>query len=263
MRWSLVFFLLYNYTLLNKSKSLQNNFFSVQRWEYVNYGLDKGKKHIFEKREYDETMRLVNYVEMARGACNVVDSVIFQYNKIGKLASKIEFVPTDSLISDCRSYLKESNHLIYYYSPEGYLSRIDTINFSIINFNNSTVFLARDSLKLLQNEFRDILLVMSDSKLIKLKTINVNQTKIFSANFIPTILSQYGIPSDALLKSMTFDLQNGFLVNDNFDFKFFFVKREYVYKNCLPQEIKISVTNKRTKIITKYLEGFNYSLIQK
>ncbi len=88
-------------------------------------------------------------------------------------------------------------------------------------------------------------------------------SKTLKTNFIPSILTNYGIPYNELLDSCSYSIsQKGLLHNDNFYFENFHIQREYFYDGLKLTTVKISRVNKNDNQRIEIIEKFKINNIE-
>ena len=114
-----------------------------------------------------------------------------------------------------------------------------------LNKVNDKYLLSRPYLKIL-----DLLLTLNPNK--------VNNHYFFNKGIIPTIFTEYGIPSNEVLNSFSFNIihDNNLISNDEFYFLDYIVKRKYRYLNSVLQSVTIIVESTKNLIIREYEEKY-------
>ena len=90
-----------------------------------------------------------------------------------------------------------------------------------------------------------------------IKTFEIKSENNLKVNFIPTILTRYGIPFNELLDSCKYSITNGGLLeNDNFYFENFTVNRDFEYDGLVLKTVNIVRVNKVNNQTERIIEKF-------
>jgi hypothetical protein len=109
----------------------------------------------------------------------------------------------------------------------------------------------------LTSYYTDVLAVILDLMQFNLKVSDLSLKYAIKTNFIPSILTNYGIPTDELLDSCSYLIaKEGFLKEDNFYFSHYTVHRTYYYNDSILQCVNIKIIDNPKKRISEIKENF-------
>lgn len=120
--------------------------------------------------------------------------------------------------------------------------------------NETFQYPLKDKYELGNLYLNDIKLIL---ELMDKKTFEIKSKNTLKTNFIPSILTRYGIPYNELLDSCKYSItKDGLLQNDNFYFENFTVNRDYEYDDLVLKTVNIlrvdKINNQPEQITEKF-----------
>ncbi|MFV0530555.1 MAG: hypothetical protein ACK5MD_03865 [Flavobacteriales bacterium] len=76
---------------------------------------------------------------------------------------------------------------------------------------------------------------------------------------LPSLFSNYGIPNTEMLFSLSVKQKQNLILEDEFDYKNFNLKRKYYYKEDVLEKVQYIIWNKQTQIQKIFYEMYKYS----
>ncbi|MFD2584364.1 hypothetical protein ACFSR6_17825 [Pedobacter vanadiisoli] len=254
MKFKLVMFL-----LLISCKS-NNNGFKIDRFlnrQGMHSKLVNNK--ILQTNIYDHKLNLILKNDYSRTGCNLVDSTIYVYSNKNKLLEERHYSAID-VLSNCKSKFILKDQVLFKYNPKAVLVNINVLKGLVLEDSekNNNIFKdLKDSLSLLKTYISDIKFIANNTANSNLKYENTNNSNVytFKVNAIPSILLEYGIPTNELLLQAKIYITNNHLIKDEFKFQNYILTRKYDYKNNILQKVTIENTqieNKDKSISIEY-----------
>lgn len=217
---------------------------------------------LLEERYYDSKSNLTEKIEYSRVGCNATDSTVFTYGDRNQLSNKLHFRGVDFIKKDCKTVYKLSEKFHYTYGHNGRLLNINIVDDGMhrktINPPKSLLMI-RDSLTLLEDYISDIQLILSVAKpknISKIKKSDEDVVKCYLNGTPYLFLTDYGIPDNEFLKSMTVYLTGGRLIKDEFTFRSYFLVRTYFYEKGILSKVVITTTDDKLKRNGVSVESF-------
>lgn len=184
----------------------------------------KGNKTIWEK----------NY---SYNGWQVLDSIVYGEN---------ETVTYEPQYGDDREFLK--------YSKRGSTNELTSKS------NAPFKYPLKDRYELGRLYSNDIVLIY---ELLGTKTFETKSENVLKTNFVPSILTMYGIPYDELLDYCTYSVtKKGLLQNDNFYFENFSVSRDFDYEGLVLKKVNIVRVDKVNNQTERFIEKFKIEKIK-
>lgn len=192
---------------------------------------------------YDRKLNIILKNEYSRTGCNLVDSTIYVYSNKNQLLEQRHYSAID-VLSNCKSKFILKDQILFKYNSKGVLIDRNTLKGLYLEDNekNKNIFKnLKDSLSLLKTYISDIMFIADNIEKSNLKFENINNGNIytFKVNAIPSILLEYGIPTNELLLKTKIYITNNYLIKDEFKFQNYILTRKYDYKNNLLQKVTI------------------------
>jgi len=255
MKFNLIIFL-----LLISCKSNDNGF-------KINKFLNRQGMHsklvnnkILQTNIYDHKLNLILKNEYSRAGCNLVDSTTYVYSNKNQLLEQRHYSAID-VLSNCKSKFILKNQILFEYNLKGVLVNRNVLKgiASEDSEKNKNIFKdLKDSLSLLKTYISDIKFIADNTENPNLKYENINNVNIytFKINAIPSILLEYGIPTNELLLQAKIYIENNHIIKDEFKFQNYILTRKYDYKNNLLQKVTIENTQIDSKNKSISIESF-------
>jgi len=215
---------------------------------------------ILQTNIYDHKLNLILKSEYSRTGCNLVDSTIYVYSNKNQLLEQRHYSAI-AVLSNCKSKFILKDQILFKYNPNGVLVNRNVLKgFALEDSEkNKNIFKdLKDSLSLLKSYISDIKFIADNTANSNLKYENINNGNIytFKINAIPSILLEYGIPTNELLLQAKIYTENDHLINDEFKFQNYILTRKYDYKNNLLQKVTIENTQIDSKDKSISIESF-------
>jgi hypothetical protein len=166
-------------------------------------------------------------------------------------------------VLDSIAYNPEKSESPNYYEPvysensksiEKYILEEDYFNSTELNKTNPIGDIVKDKFSLSSYYISVIDDILRTSNI---DSASLNLTDTIIANYIPSILTHYGIPWNQLLDSCYYHINNeGFIEADKFYFNNYILEREYQYEDSILRQVNISVEMKRSGKIKTFTEKF-------
>ncbi|NQX41268.1 hypothetical protein SAMN05421820_107194 [Pedobacter steynii] len=222
--------------------------------KYLNKkGFYTSTKHnkIIKSNFYDRKSNLIITTEYSRVGCNLIDSTSYSYNSKQQIVEEKHYTSVGFKDgTTCLSIFDLKDHIKYIYDDKDQILSRQLLKGNGSNIlrkvDSSNSFYVKDSLSLLKEYLSDIdfVILKTDPKNIDKKDFGSEKVNIYTFNAVPSILMNYGIPINEVLKSLTTCVKDERIIKDMFVFENYCLTRAYKYKNGLIDRVIIeSVKN--------------------
>lgn len=209
----------------------QTNNYKVQKSIYPSFKNDT----IISKESYYKDS-LLNYEKIyAYNGWQVLDSIVYDKNLCFKV-----YQPNYDI----------ENKIIKSYS----YSYSDCYK---VDYKLGETLLFKDSFMILSNYYSTLEFALINDSFSLKKSENCYVYK-FKVPDTLLLFSNYGIPDTEVLLSLSVKLKQNLILEDEFDYKNFNIKRKYYYKEDILKKVQITVWNKQAKTQKIFYDIYKY-----